>query len=182
MDPMDPRNLGSYFSRHGRALVLYASQWLHRDTAEDVVQQVFLRLCSSTSRVANVKSWLFRSVRNAAIDRLRSQRRWSRHEAEIGCRAATWFQSDPDAALDAQALQQALASLVAEQREIIILRIWSGLTLAEAAEVTGEAVSTLFSRYRAGLTALRERMEKPCGKTNATSAAGCGNSNGSWRR
>ena len=40
----DPSQLSGWFETHGRALVLYARQWLDSDSAEDLVQDVFLRL------------------------------------------------------------------------------------------------------------------------------------------
>jgi DNA-directed RNA polymerase specialized sigma24 family protein len=46
-----------------------------------------------------------------------------------------------------------------EQREVVVLRIWSGLTLAEVADVTGTSVSPAFVRYRAGLSEIRRIME-----------------------
>jgi RNA polymerase sigma-70 factor (ECF subfamily) len=53
-----------------------------------------------------------------------------------------------------------LANLPDEQREVIVLRLWSGLTLAEVAELCQAPVSTVFSRYRTGLAALRRRFEE----------------------
>lgn len=53
-----------------------------------------------------------------------------------------------------------MAELPEAQREAIVLRIWGGLTLAEMSQVLGEPVSTLFSRYRAALEAMRVHMEK----------------------
>ena len=52
-----------------------------------------------------------------------------------------------------------------EQREVVVLRIWSGLTLAEVADVTGTSVSTAFARYRAGLAEIRRIMESSVCKT-----------------
>jgi RNA polymerase sigma-70 factor (ECF subfamily) len=187
MDVNEVAKLSGWFSQYGPALVLYASQWLERHAAEDAVQEVFLRLWGREAGqkagktrasqsgvrapqkdVANVKSWLYRSVRNASIDRLRRVKTRARHEQRSADGRVEWFQSRPEDELDAHAVQKMLEALPPEQSEIIVLRIWGGLSLAEAAQVTGEPVSTLFSRYRAGLTALRQRLEVPCLETNRT--------------
>ena len=77
-----------------------------------------------------------------------------------------------DQLLDGDAVQQALAGLPIEQREIIVMRLWGGLTWEEAAGSAGQPVSTLFSRYRAGLAALRERLGVPCDQTSSRPPSG----------
>lgn len=165
MSSSDPVRLGRWYDAYGQALVLYARQWLPA-AAEDIVQEVFLRLLHKWREPAQVKAWLFRSVRNAAMSRLRSERRRQEHEHQRALRCGDrFFEARPDDLVDAATAQKALMSLPDEQREVIILRIWAGLTLAEASEVTGDPVSTLFSRYAAGMAALRKALEVPCDKT-----------------
>lgn len=167
MDATQQAKLSEWFSQYGRGLVLYAAQWLGREAAEDVVQEVFLRLWASYAceahasqePFANVRNWLFRSVRNAAIDRLRNQKRRRQREERRARSRPAWFESQDGDQLEAGLVQDALERLPNSQREIIVLRIWAGLTLAEAAGVTGEPLSTLFSRYRAGLSELKKRLE-----------------------
>lgn len=166
MAAIDPVQLSRWFEGHGPALVLYARTWLDSNRAEDVVQEVFLRLMAQRREPENVRAWLFRSVRNAAVSQLRSRHRRKRHERVRASREPGWFERRPNDPADAEAVQQALTKLPAEQREIIVLRIWCGMTLQEAAEITAQPVSTLFSRYRAGLTAIRERMELSCKKND----------------
>jgi RNA polymerase sigma factor (sigma-70 family) len=156
--------LSGWYDAYGQALVLYARQWLPA-AAEDIVQEVFLRLLHKWREPACVKAWLFRSVRNAALSRLRSERRREKHEHQRALRQGDrFFEARPDDLIDAAAAQAALMSLPDEQREVIVLRVWAGLTLAEASEVTGDPVSTLFSRYAAGLAAVRKILEAPCDK------------------
>lgn len=159
---MHPAELGEWYGRHGAALGLYARQWLPADQAEDAVQEVFLRLVTLTETPRAMKPWLFTAVRNAAISRLRRQQRWRRREKRRASEQVAWFCPNVGASLDAEALQGELAALPLEQREIIVMRIWGGLTFQEAAEATGQAVSTLSSRYQAGLCRLRERMGATC--------------------
>jgi len=60
------------------------------------------------------------------------------------------------------ALQEALGELPDEQREAVIMRIWSGMTLQEIATATAVPLNTAASRYRYALEKLRTRLaERP---------------------
>jgi len=65
--------------QHTAALVLYARQWC--DAPEDVVQEAFLALLREPAVPENVVGWLYRVVRNRAINASRSSGRRQRHEA-----------------------------------------------------------------------------------------------------
>ena len=154
--------LGRWFDEYGSRLVLYARQWLPAGAAEDAVQEVFVRLLRQGRPPRSVSGWLFRSVRNAAMSELRSSRRRRRREQRRADERSEWFESGTADLIDAAAAQAAIKSLEQAQREVIVMRIWGELTLQEIAEVVGSPVSTVFSRYRAALAALRERMAAPC--------------------
>jgi RNA polymerase sigma-70 factor (ECF subfamily) len=98
-------------------------------------------------------------VRNEAISEHRRRRRRGGREQQVAAGRPDWFEPQPGDLIDASAAQQILAELPDEQREIILLRIWGGLSWPEAAEVLGQPMSTLFSRYKAGLATIRLRME-----------------------
>ena len=160
----DPSQLADWFEAHAAAMVLYARQWLAEDRAhaEDVVQEVFVRLMSTPdARPGNVRAWLFAAVRNAAIDAARSHSRRKLRERSAGAGPA-WFEPRPGDLLDADDAQKAVAQLPPRQREVVVLRLWSGMTLNEIAQVTGSAISTVHDDYRRGLDAVRRMMEKPC--------------------
>ncbi len=167
MASIEPVELGRWFDLYAAGLVLYARQWPIAGDAEDAVQDVFLRLMSERTVPANPKAWLYRSVRNAAIGRLRSQHRRTVREHAASANRPTWFEHRPEDLIDASVIQEALAALPVEQREVVVLRIWCEMTLEEIAEIVGQPVSTLFSRYKAGLAAIRRRLEASC-RTNDT--------------
>ena len=161
--PVDVR-IREIFVAHGPALLLYARQWLDRPAAQDVVQDVFVRLIASGRLPREPRTWLFRCVRNAAISACRSHGRRGRreHAAVRPAVSAEWFAPRLDDRIDAEAAQQALETLPPVQREIVALRIWSGLTLAQVAQVTGRPISTLHDQYRSALKSMRERLEQTC--------------------
>jgi RNA polymerase sigma factor (sigma-70 family) len=168
----DPLKLAKWFETYAAALVLYARQWVgDRARAEDVVQEVFVRLMAQPSDPPNVRAWLHASVRHAAIDEARSSdRRRRREETAAAVRPASgWFDPRPDDLIDAQAAEQAVQDLPPRQREVVILRLWSGMTLGEVSQVTGLAVSTAHDEYRRGLDAIRRSMEtRRCTPTTRT--------------
>jgi DNA-directed RNA polymerase specialized sigma24 family protein len=66
-----------------------------------------------------------------------------------------------------QTAEQALRELPAEFREVVVLRIWGELGLAQIAEITQTSVSTVHKRYNDAIDRLRNLLEKPC-PTNLT--------------
>jgi RNA polymerase sigma-70 factor (ECF subfamily) len=148
------------FKAHSVAMRLYARQWLDPAGAEDAVQDVFARLLASGRIPAEPRTWLFRCVRNAAISAWRSEQRRGRREQSFA--AAEWFVPSPADGIDARSAQRALEGLAEPRREIVVLRIWSDLTLAEIRDVTGMPVSTIHEQYRAALRELREKLERSC--------------------
>jgi len=161
---MDHDWLGRLVDRHAAALELYARQWC--DTPEDVVQEAFLKLASQRSLPDKPAAWLFRVVRNGALNAALAARRRRRHETESASRSASWFQTDPSAArtcsLDPETASAELRSLPLEQREVIVAHLWGGLTFEQIAEVSGCSASSAHRLYCAGLARIRERLGVSC--------------------
>jgi RNA polymerase sigma factor (sigma-70 family) len=166
MSGIDPGKLAEWFGDRAPGLVLYARQWLDPAAAEDVVQEVFVRLMAQPCEPANLKAWLYLATRNAAIGAGRSGRRRLRRERAVaerrGAELEPLFHSSPEDRIDAAAAEAALAGLPEPQREIVLLRIWGGMTLAEVASVTGLALSTVYDHYRAALARVRTILESSC--------------------
>ena len=153
---MEPEALGTLFDRHAPALVLYARQWTA--TPEDVVQDAFVKLARTRTAAENVVPWLFRVVRNAAINAGRAERNRRKREASHVV-DEVWFASDDDR-IDAKAVTRRLAELDQESREVIICRIWGGLKFEEIAALQGCSLSTAHRRYQTGLSLLNARIER----------------------
>jgi RNA polymerase sigma-70 factor (ECF subfamily) len=143
----------------GPPLVLYARTWAGRDEAEDVVQAVFVRLLTTKRWPREPRPWLFRCVRNEAISWRRSIRRRLLRERKQAQSTEAIFECRPDDSIDVHESQRALEQLPAHQREIVVLRIWGGLKLAEISSITDLPVSTVHDQYQAALSAMRAQME-----------------------
>jgi RNA polymerase sigma-70 factor (ECF subfamily) len=124
-------------------------------TAEDVVHGVFVKLLNGGAVSADMPAaYLYRAVRNQALNTRRNGRR----EAQLG-EASLCFTHRGRNREAALALQHALGELPEEQREVVVMRIWAGMTLEEVAAATEVPLSTASSRYRYALEKLREALQ-----------------------
>lgn len=144
----------SLYQGHGAALAAYACCCgLDFALAEDVVQQVFLKLLRPAAPAPQFPlAYAYRAVRNASMNLLRN-----RHRESALPENETWFvqtssTSQPE---DALALQKILRDLPPEQQETVFLHVWSGMTLQEVADATDTPLNTVASRYRYALEKLR---------------------------
>ena len=154
--------IAKLYERHGGALAAYACTFVNDfASAEDVVHQLFLNLLRKETMMPETPiAYLYRATRNGALN----ARRTGVREVAID-RDGEFFQQREGNREAAFALQSTLAELPDEQREAVIMRIWSGLTLEEIAAATGVPLNTAASRYRYALEKLRERM-KPYQKSS----------------
>ncbi|MBW3542072.1 MAG: sigma-70 family RNA polymerase sigma factor [Planctomycetes bacterium] len=153
---MKPELLIELIDRHAAPLELLAGR--RCVSPADVVQEAFLELAQQAEPPRNPVAWLYRAVRNRAISASRSERRRQRHELLAARGAAAWFEASAEAAFDARLASEAMDALPEEQREVIVARLWGGLSFEEIAEALDTSSSTAHRRYMAGLEALRERL------------------------
>jgi RNA polymerase sigma-70 factor (ECF subfamily) len=163
---MDSESFAHLLDRHADALVLFARQLC--DAPEDVVQEAFLKLAALARPPENPAAWLFRVVRNGAIDASLAAGRRRKYEAEAAARTTGWF--DPAEAVDPGGLDPAcvereLGALPVEQREAIVSHLWGGLTFEQIGEALGTSSSSAHRLYARGLAALKERLGATCRNT-----------------
>ena len=145
------------YAESGPRLYRYALMILaDRRDAEDVLQQVFAAVLSARTLPAldEAGAYFRTPVRNAAYSPLR-QRRVARAAADEllleplapGCSPA-----------EQAVLEQALRALPPEQREVVHLHVYEGMTFKEVASATGESINTVAARYRYALDKLRKMI------------------------
>jgi RNA polymerase sigma factor (sigma-70 family) len=156
---MSPGDLARLVDRHAASLVLYARGWC--GDPEDVVQEAFLKLVRQGQAPEDAVAWLYRVVRNGALDAAKMAKRRQRRES-AAARSIGWFVEPQVDGLDAKTAVAALERLPSEQREVIIARHWGGLNYEQIAAVAGCSASTAFRRYTAGVEDLRKLLETPC--------------------
>lgn len=150
-----------------------------RDDAEDLTQEVFVRLVrgiGSYSEKGRFDAWLFRIAANLARDRVRREQRSPGTvgydaDDETGERFA---ETGPDgradchrperaveAAEEARQLEKAIARLPEMEREVVLLRHYGQLSFAEIAQYMDTPIGTALARAHRGLGKLRDWMEAP---------------------
>ena len=119
-----------------------------RDEAEDLTQEVFLRLYAQLNKghaVANVRVWVFRVAHNLAIDQQRKKTRLEPMDASVQANAFDPAPGADEKLLNdeqAQRLRQALASLSKQERHCLELRA-EGLPYREIADILEMRMPTL---------------------------------------
>ena len=158
----DPWKL--WLDEHGPALVLFARQWVisHAD-AEDVVQEGFVRFWRSRDRVAEPVAYLYACVKHCGLDWQRSgKRRMKREEATARPEAELMFAGGVEEHERRFAIEAALAQLPEKQREVLVMKVWGGLTFSQIAAGLEISADTAASRYRYALARLHEELaEEP---------------------
>ncbi len=155
----------------GPRLLLFARQWVRCPAdAEDIVQDAFVRCWRRhRARAAESPALFFAAVRSSALDFLRREQRRQTREAKAAEEAAPLLPSATtpsfesttaaeDSAARTAVLEAALGTLPVEQREVLVLKIWSELTFADIAAVLGIKPDTAASRFRYALAALRKQL------------------------
>ncbi|MEP6809893.1 MAG: sigma-70 family RNA polymerase sigma factor [Chthoniobacterales bacterium] len=147
------------FAEAAPGLVLFARQFVRSGAdAEDIVQEAFVRFWRKQHSINN-RALLFAAVRSIALDLLRRDARRARREAtaiaEADLAVAPQFEAGNDAQ---QALARAVDGLPAEQREVLVMKIWNELTFADIGSILGISQNTAASRYRYALGALRKNF------------------------
>ncbi len=162
--PGDARQIAELLDRHAAALELYAAQW--SAAPADCVQEAFIRLASLGELPEHTAAWLYKTVRNQALNSARARRRRQHHEQIAALLTERQHNSKLDLTeklpLPLSEVVEALDTLPHADRELVVLRIWSELTWQEIADLTDTSSSSAQRRYVAVLTKLRQHLEPSC--------------------
>jgi RNA polymerase sigma-70 factor (ECF subfamily) len=128
--------------------------------AEDVTQNVFLKIWTAPDafRSGNLEGWLARVARNRAIDVLRSKKLRSESELSESIPAESTLEQTAMERLDGERARAAMGRLPDEQRSLLELGFFGGMTHDAIARQTGLPLGTVKTRIRSGLRRLRELL------------------------
>ena len=162
----DGRAIGELYDRHSRLLHGLILRILRdRSEAEEVLQEVFVQVWTRADTY-NVElgapvAWLVRIARNRAIDRLRSNNVRAR-TAEATPLPPPVETPEARAVMSEQqrAVARALDALPLEQRQLIELAYFQGLTQSELAERFQLPLGTVKTRVRTGMMTLRRELQQ----------------------
>jgi len=156
----------------------------NREVANDLFQETFVRVIdamhnrrASYTRQGRWIAWVMRIARNAALDHLRSRKKWQDVAAGDEDDGTSFWDRLPDeepaADLELHSKEQydmleaCIDQLPAEQREVVLLRQDADLTFREIAELTGISINTALGRMRYALINLRRMIDPSKKKTLA---------------
>ncbi len=124
----------------------------NRSLAEDLLQEVFLKLYREPPQVEKPRAYMFRMARNLAIDALRQQQPAENLE-QAESSQHFW---DPDTKMD---LEQAFSMLTVQERQLVALHLSAGLTFREVAAIVDRPMGTVLWQYRKAIEKLRNFLD-----------------------
>lgn len=155
-----------WYDEHAQALFAFLLNFTRsEDDTRDVLQEVFIKLARQPELLRGVqdeRAFLLRLAHNGAIDLMRRRTTRDKHHEAFGTDAGTLSPFAPTGDPDEQAfrdeLAAALGELPPEQRAVVHLKLWEGLTFEQIADALNIPLNTAASRYRYGLDKLRSRL------------------------
>lgn len=149
----------------GRKLFGYVTGIVNsRPDAEDIVQDLFVKMAEQRNKIAasrNISAYIFSMARNLVMDFLRKRQKEKKMlfegdfllvKAERGNRE--------EYEKDLKKLQLAVAGLPSEQKDVVCMKYFQGMTLDEIAVLLNTSINTVASRCRYGLEKLKTFMQK----------------------
>jgi RNA polymerase sigma-70 factor (ECF subfamily) len=126
--------------------------------AEDAVQEAFYRLFRMECKPRYLKAYVFRSVRNAALNQSKERSPESIEDVEFIFAADEGPGDSAERSEFRQRAAQAMKALSADERETVISRLYADLTFRQIAKVRGMSINTVWSWYRRGMAKLRRQL------------------------
>lgn len=180
LDDGDQRAFSRLVARHQDRIFGYLMGMVKdRTVANDLFQETFYRAIQamhdrrgSYEQQGRWIAWVMRIARNAALDHLRSRKKWSDVDRSFGDDdddSSYWDRLPDDESPDATSLlhqadlvkevEEAINNLSPEQREVVLMRQQSELTFREIAELTDVSINTALGRMRYALINIRKMLD-----------------------
>lgn len=164
--------LSQLYDRYSR--IIYAIAWKSLQSVEDceeVVLEVFAQVWKIADRFdadkGSVEQWIFTLARSRIIDRLRKIQRLNKINTAITSEKEIEFSTTSVHPIESLEIAErrdrviaALSRIPTEQRQVIEMAYYQGLTHTEIAAATGLSLGTVKTRLRLGLSKLRVVFEQ----------------------
>jgi RNA polymerase sigma-70 factor (ECF subfamily) len=164
---LDPEALGAVYDALSPALFRYAFRLLgEAQVAEDVVAESFSRLMTAVRHGGGpqvyLRAYLYRVAHNLAMDHHRASPSLTLDDGALQLTAEAGTQDDD--VRERLAARQALWRLTAEQRQVIVLKFYQGLSNEEVAAALNKPVGAVKSLQHRALDALRRMLSPRTGE------------------
>ena len=166
--------VSALYDRYGRLIYSVAIHVVGDvETAEEITQDVFVRACEGagtySTNFSKVSTWLANIARHRAIDELRrrsvrpekNQVNWledSGMETRTGLPLTGGLEDEIEISIREQKIRQIVNSLPPDQRQVLGLAYFKGMSHAQIAAYLGEPLGTIKSRLRLGMQRLRDAL------------------------
>jgi RNA polymerase sigma-70 factor (ECF subfamily) len=134
----------------------------HKETAEDLTSVAFVKALNSFSSFDQNKggfsAWIYKIARNTVIDFYRSKKTLINIDDVWDLSDNQDIEREVDASLKLAEVKKYLKNLSSEQRDVIILRVWEGLSYKEIAAVLGKSENSCKMMFFRTIKKLKEEM------------------------
>jgi RNA polymerase sigma-70 factor (ECF subfamily) len=155
-------NLERLYDDHAQALFAFLLNFSRDENdTRDVLQEVYAKIARRPELIRGARderAFLIGLAHNAAIDLMRRRGVRDKYHERFGVEEISPFANgtDPDERAFRAGLSKALGQLPSQQRAVVHLKLWEGLTFEQIARILDIPANTAASRYRYGLDKLRE--------------------------
>lgn len=157
-------DLERLYDSHAQALFAFLMNFTRNEAdTRDLLQEIFVKLAQRPELLRGVREergFLLRLAHNRAIDLMRRRGTREKNYEQLALESGGIFASSgvPDEEEFRRTLTSALGELPPDQRAVVHLKLWEGLTFEKIAAALEIPPNTAASRYRYGLDKLRERL------------------------
>jgi RNA polymerase sigma-70 factor (ECF subfamily) len=134
----------------------------HKETAEDLTSAAFVKALNSFSSFDQNKggfsAWIYKIARNTVIDFYRSKKTLINIDDVWDLSDNQDIEREVDASLKLAEVKKYLKNLSSEQRDVVILRVWEGLSYKEIAAVLGKSENGCKMMFFRTIKKLKEEM------------------------
>ncbi len=134
----------------------------HKETAEDLTSETFIKalnnLDSFNENKGSFSTWIYQIARNTVIDFYRTQKHYVNIDDIWDLSKEEDILRDLDTVKKLEDIKEYLKTLKNEQREIVILRVWEGMSYKEISEAMGKSEASCKMAFSRTIKILREQM------------------------
>lgn len=134
----------------------------HKETAEDLVSLAFMKavknIASFNTHTGTFQAWLYQIARNTVIDHYRTKKSDTDIDDVWDLSANTDIEKDIDIKNKLEKLESYIGGLKSEQRDILIMKLWQGMSYREIAEALGKSEGSCKMMFSRTIRKLREDM------------------------
>ena len=159
----DLEQFGLLYDKYIRKIydfVYYKTQ--HNETAEDIVSQVFMKAIKKIKSFkinrGTFQAWLYQIARNTVIDHYRTKKQDKNIDDVFDLASNTDIERDTEAKFKLEEVEEYLRDLKSEQRDIIIMRVWQGMSYADISQVMNKSEASCKMMYSRAIGKLRSEV------------------------